>query len=129
MLAMADIDAFVYFDGHPDNRIFGLVNHYKADKLFKCTYAPIRPNIILMQFTGLHDKNGKEIWEGDVVITGEETGEVQYDPDQSGFIILFYPNNAKQKSGCAMLASTFPSPSKEVIGNIYENEDLLKNNN
>ena|SRR3990167_4832848 len=81
---------------------------------------------ILMQFTGLLDNNGKEIYEGDIVRTGEEYGEVQYDPQQSSFIILFQPHNKKQKSGCANLASTWPSPLKEVIGNIHENPELLK---
>jgi uncharacterized phage protein (TIGR01671 family) len=78
------------------------------------------------EFTGVHDKNGKEIFEGDIVKTGDETGEVQYDPDQAAFIILFQPHNKKQKSGCTNLASTFPSPLKTIIGNIWENPELLK---
>lgn len=80
----------------------------------------------LTQFTGLHDKNGKEIYEGDIVKTGEETGEVQYNEQQGAFIILFYPHNSKKKSGAANLGSTWPSPAKEIIGNIYENPELLK---
>ena len=79
----------------------------------------------LMQYTGLKDKNGKEIYEGDVVKTGGDFGEVLYDDQHSGFIILFQPHSAKKKSGCATLASTWPSPLKEIVGNIYENPDLI----
>lgn len=81
----------------------------------------------LQQYTGLKDCNFKEIYEGDIVKTGEEFGEVQYDEQQSAFIILFQPNNKKQKSGCATVASTWPSPVKEIIGNTYENPELLVN--
>lgn len=83
-------------------------------------------NIIIMQFTGLLDKNGNEIYEGDIVSCEDEYGVVEYDPQQGGFIILFQPHNEKQKSGCAYLASTYPSPIKEIIGNIYQNPELLK---
>lgn len=81
---------------------------------------------VLMQFTGLCDVKGVEIYEGDVVKTGEEFGEVQYDPEQASFIILFQPHNKKQKSGCSNLASTWPTPQKEIIGNIYESPELLE---
>lgn len=90
----------------------------------KDTWLRFPAQIEIMQFTGLKDYNGKEIYEGDIVKTGSQKGEVQYDEQQGGYIILFYPNNEKQKSGCAGLASTHPSPIKEVIGNIYEREKL-----
>jgi uncharacterized phage protein (TIGR01671 family) len=80
----------------------------------------------LMQFAGLHDKNGKEIWEGDVlgfyVNAGKgkvPLGEVYFDEHRRAWML---------KNGKRYLDhSEWPS-SPEVIGNIYENPELLEAN-
>ncbi len=72
--------------------------------------------IQLMQFTGLHDKNGKEIWEGDIVTF---TGLSRF--HQTPFVIQW---NEK----CARYTDYSPKDQAEVIGNIYENPELLQAN-
>jgi uncharacterized phage protein (TIGR01671 family) len=83
------------------------------------------PNGILMQYTGLKDKNGKEIYEGDIC-PSKISGESQ--------VIIF--------SKCGFTVgdknSEYPASLQylpvfhnqmEVIGNIYENPELLEKDN
>lgn len=70
----------------------------------------------LMQFTGLHDKNGVEIYEGDILKDGDELGVVKY--RKASFIAV---------STLKEWASLISWEARcEVIGNIYENPELLK---
>lgn len=94
------------------------------------------PNHELMQFTGLHDRNGKEIYEGDLVRINNLTenwknGEppfdwrvlaVEYNQYAWAFnnSVLYFPMSTyKDRAG------EFYDYEIEVIGNIYENPELL----
>ena len=74
---------------------------------------------ILMQYTGLKDKNGKEIYEGDIVNADDDVEIVQYE----GYGFLPFINQVP----CAIDAySEWEYTTIEIIGNIYENHELLK---
>lgn len=84
----------------------------------------------LMQSTGLKDKNGKEIFEGDIVTDGEFARIVQYH-QTLGFYMFDEESNERFFSDSATLED-FEEDAKivseilEIIGNVYENPELLE---
>lgn len=75
--------------------------------------------IAVQQFTGLLDKNGKEIYEGDVIRTERCTFEVVYQECEFG---------RTTGNGIVSLNTVrdYEGEELEVIGNIYENPELVK---
>lgn len=76
-------------------------------------------NVDIMQYTGLKDKNGKEIYEGDIVTLHNGKYKVIFNSKESRFVlrddefemnIPFTNNNNKRM---------------EIVGNIYENPELM----
>jgi hypothetical protein len=75
--------------------------------------------IAVMQYTGLNDKNGVEIYEGDLLIDPQgNVGRVFYSDKSASYLI-----NWKRKDGTWDTDSCFGYG--KVIGNIYENPELL----
>lgn len=75
---------------------------------------------IIEQYTGLKDKNGKEIYEGDIVRYWSENYEVKFDEIKDSDITYYYLGWAMGELSLYEAASMC-----EVIGNIHENPELL----
>jgi uncharacterized phage protein (TIGR01671 family) len=74
-------------------------------------------DVVLMQFTGLLDKNGKEIYEGD--ITSLHCGVVTFDEGSFG---IEYKDRFDEATSCELI---FQNKHVEVIGNVFDNPELI----
>lgn len=83
-------------------------------------------NLALMQSTGLKDKNDVEIFEGDVVKnSNDEVGYIAFLQQEAGFVVVLKKSDYRighRNTGESYLHAM----GHEVIGNIYENPDLLE---
>ena len=107
----------VWFEDYDDSCGFSQINSGTLDNL--------------MQFTGVYDKNGKEIYEGDIVKAWDRgvygVKEVKWRQEASPCYILYPAENIGQWYLSAInIDGAFVDKGVEVIGNIHENPELLE---
>lgn len=111
------------------DKILKRLLYWDEIKLFRLEVLEQNCPLILMQFTGLCDKNGKEIYEGDVIEYTYRDGwkeklKIDFDP-LKGYFAAGY---TYRLMGMVAKGDTSDPDTKciEVISNIYENPELLK---
>ena len=103
---------------------------YSVENFYGEIYVSLQLNIVVLQFTGLQDKNGIEIYEGDILKykfpydrRKVHTSPVTYSETQASFGIKdIYGNEIP-------LYRITANNYFEVVGNIYENPELLEGKN
>lgn len=116
-------NGFVYLDVREDND-FGFYDFYSS-----CTNDDIE------QYTGLEDKNGKEIYEGDIVAVKDndipfalvnamanEKWLVRFGKHRAGFTLV---KSTRRRNFIRTFQNT-KQDDIEVVGNIHENPELLE---
>ena len=83
-------------------------------------------DIELMQYTGLKDKNGKEIYEGDILFFRDENMKYIVVWQDTAFIIKSIEIRKYSEKMCWLDDTEICC---EIVGNIYENKNLLEENN
>ncbi|EPZ47735.1 YopX family protein [Alicyclobacillus acidoterrestris] len=94
---------------------WGDIFHLPAWEIFPGT--PEQRAFEIMQYTGLRDKYGKDIYEGDIIRSYDEFGKP--------FPWLSVVSYSTQQARFMGIAPDYIN-LQEVIGNIYENPDLLR---
>nr|DAS71674.1 MAG TPA: YopX protein [Caudoviricetes sp.]DAX81287.1 MAG TPA: YopX protein [Bacteriophage sp.]DAY22895.1 MAG TPA: YopX protein [Caudoviricetes sp.] len=78
-------------------------------------------HLVIMQSTGLFDKNNKEIFEGDIVLVLDSPYTVFYDNEKGSYRLKPHDD----RWNVDYMSNFSHGGNFEVVGNIYENKELL----
>jgi uncharacterized phage protein (TIGR01671 family) len=112
----ASPDLFISTDGEvfeKDERNYGMQTYIEYNKT---------DSYEISQYTGLKDKNGKEIYEGD--IDKYSKTQVTYLLEEGGFSLARFDENGRVSSRTRL--NNGNEKYLEIIGNIYENPEFLE---
>lgn len=127
MLEVQELDYQNSYNGQPMVRTTMYNDHFDTE------------DMILMQYTGLKDENGKEIYEGDIIEFSYDTFTGNFDTKigkgtiefiSGAFYIKPFEIEGKKikdiENGEWFLLYSVNEDTLEVIGNIYDNPELLE---
>lgn len=117
---MCDVDSINLYDRFYEYKFFG------KDKSISGTADFSDKSVILMQSTGLCDKNDKEVFEGDIVKPvgfASWIGVVAYSKENAAYILDSHDNDFLRDTNVYL--SQF-AEGLEVKGNIYETPELME---
>ena len=140
-----EYEKMTYFDDedyeYKPPLVFRLVQVFKKDDNYDdyedFEYNDITDKVEIMQYTGLHDENGKEIYEGDIIEFSYDMFVGNFDTfvakgkvvfEEGAFYVEAFENE-RTTEGEAYLLYSINLDTIEVIGNIYENKELLNETN
>ena len=108
----------------PDEVMVGDGNIWIIDEDSVAGEWIVNNDLELMQSTGLKDKNGKEIFEGDIVDYKGRKAVIKWHGSYASFIYRFVDELKERNSEWHPLFLAYYH--FEIIGNIYENQELLE---
>lgn len=124
----------VWMNGNkvPSNWVYGGICQGKGSlsiiygSMYDKLEAPAEKHVIYTdtvgQYTGLRDKNGKKIFEGDILPIYEQGEEYNYKVIYNGDCFMLAMLDSEQGSYPLSIKNTI----SEVIGNIHDSPELLK---
>ena len=104
---------------NPDGR--GFVNVSGASQKLSQYMSHIMP----MQYTGIRDKHGVEIYEGDIIYLCYTYEDARLESGWGWIVVIEWDNRQEEEEHFQGFNVPFDGEHCEVIGNIYENPELL----
>lgn len=98
-----------------DGHICGEIIESEEEYITPSFWVPVDPESV-GQFTGLKDKGGKDIYEGDIIVYSDKSVLLDVAFDEGSFVL--------KRQGKTYVYNINPKVC-EVIGNIHENQELL----